>query len=272
MIDMMIFLVILLIFALLYLLSVRGRTGHPELHKLHGWKYAHRGLHGKDIPENSMAAFQAALDHGYGIELDVHLLADGELAIIHDSLLQRTTGAAGRIEDLTAAQLEGLFLEDTQERIPLLRQVLELYDGKAPLIVELKPYGNNYNALCEKAVALLDGYQGVYCLESFDPRCLLWLKKYRPDLIRGQLTENYFLSKTSTLPWILKFLLTHQIGNFLTMPDFVAYRCSDRHTLSNTIARKLWKLHGVTWTLKDQEDFDLAVKEGWIPIFEGFEP
>lgn len=265
-------LIIVLVLAALYVLSVRGRTGHPELHKLHGWKYGHRGLHGDGRPENSMAAFRAALEHGYGIELDVHLLADGNLAIMHDSLLKRTTGADGRIEELTTEQLEPFRLEGTDERIPLFSQVLELFNGKAPLIVELKPLGGNYQTLCEKAVAMLDGYEGVYCLESFDPRCLLWLKKHRPDLIRGQLTENYFLSKTSTLPWILKFLLTHQMGNFLTMPDFVAYRCSDRYAFSNTVARKLWKLHGVTWTLKDKDDYDRAVQEGWIPIFEGFEP
>ena len=269
---MIIIFAVIWIFAALYVLSVRGRTGHTGLKDLHGWYYAHRGLHGAQIPENSIAAFRAALEHGYGIELDVHLLADGELAVIHDSLLKRTTGADGRIEDLTAGQLDNYFLEGTTEQIPLLRQVLELYDGKAPLIVELKPYGDNYAELCRRTVSLLDGYQGVYCLESFDPRCLLWLKKHCPDLIRGQLTENYFLTKNSPLPFILKFLLTHQIGNFLTMPDFVAYRCSDRHAFSNTIARKVWKIHGVTWTLKDQTDFDLAVREGWIPIFEGFEP
>ncbi len=263
---------IVMILAALYVLSVRGRTGHPELHKLHGWKYAHRGLHGEGRPENSLAAFRSALDHGYGIELDVHLLSDGNLAIIHDSLLQRTTGAEGRVEDLTTEQLESYRLEGTEEKIPLFQQVLDLYDGKAPLIVELKPYGDNYAELCEKAVAMLDGYKGVYCLESFDPRCLLWLKKHRPELIRGQLTENYFRSTKSTLPVVLKFLLTHQMGNFLTKPDFVAYRCSDRHCLSNTLALGFWNLHGVTWTLKDQEDFDLAVSEGWIPIFEGFEP
>jgi glycerophosphoryl diester phosphodiesterase len=264
--------IVLLALAGLYVLSVRGRTGHPELHKLRGRKYAHRGPHGPGIPENSMAAFRAALESGYGIELDVHLLADGNLAILHDSLLMRTTGAEGRIEDLTTQQLQPLRLEGTEERIPLFSQVLELYQGKAPLIVELKPYGGNCAALCQKAVAMLDGYAGVYCLESFDPRCLLWLKKNRPDLIRGQLTENYFRSKTSPLPWILKFLLTHQMGNFLTMPDFIAYRCGDRYTLSNTIARKLWKLQGVTWTLTDSADFDRAVAEAWIPIFEGFRP
>ena len=265
-------LIVIAVLAVLYMLSVRGRTGHTDLHKLHGWKYAHRGLHSDGIPENSMAAFRAALEHGYGIELDVHLLADGNLAIIHDSLLKRTTGVDGRIEELTTGQLEDIRLEGTDEKIPLFSQVLALYDGKAPLIVELKPQGKNYGALCRKAVDMLDTYKGVYCLESFDPRCLLWLKKHRPDLIRGQLTENYFLSKTSPLPWVLKFLLTHQMGNFLTKPDFVAYRCSDRYTFSNTVARKLWKLHGVTWTLKDRQDYDNAVKEGWIPIFEGFKP
>lgn len=269
---MVVIILVILILAALYVLSVRGRTGHPDLHKLYGWKYAHRGLHGEGRPENSMAAFRASLEHGYGIELDVHLLADGNLAIMHDSLLKRTTGAEGRVEELTTAQLESYRLEGTDEKIPLFQQVLDLYDGKAPLIVELKPYGGNHNALCEKAVAMLDGYKGMYCLESFDPRCLLWLKKHRPDLIRGQLTENYFRSKTSPLPWVLKFLLTNQMGNFLTMPDFVAYRCTDRHTISNTIARKLWKLHGVTWTLKDKDDFDRAVQEDWIPIFEGFKP
>ena len=112
---------IVMILAALYVLSVRGRTGHPELHKLHGWKYAHRGLHREGRPENSLAAFRSALDHGYGIELDVHLLSDGNLAIIHDSLLQRTTGAEGRVEDLTTEQLESYRLEGTEEKIPLFQ-------------------------------------------------------------------------------------------------------------------------------------------------------
>ena len=75
------------------LLTLRGRTGHPGLEALRGWGYAHRGLHGDGVPENSMAAFKAALDHGYGIELDIHLLKDGNLAVIHDASLKRTAGA-----------------------------------------------------------------------------------------------------------------------------------------------------------------------------------
>ena len=94
----------------------------------------------------------------------------------------------------------------------------------------------------------------------------------RPDLIRGQLTENYFKTKNK-LPAILKFLLRHNMLNFLTRPDFVSYRFSDRKdTVTNFLCRKLWRLQGVTWTLKSQKDFDTAVAEGWLPIFEGFKP
>lgn len=268
---LLIVLAVLVILAILYVLSVRGRTGHCGLKDLRGWAYAHRGLHSPGRPENSMAAFKAALDGGYGIELDIHLLRDGNLAVMHDSSLLRTTGQEGMIEELTTEQLSQYRLEGTEETIPIFSQVLALFDGKAPLVVELKSAKNNCAALCEAACKLLDSYRGVYCLESFDPRCVIWLKKHRPDLIRGQLTENFFRSK-GKLPWILKFLMTHQIGNFLSRPDFVAYRFGDRKTLSNFLARKLWKLQGVTWTLKTPQEHETALKEGWIPIFENYTP
>jgi len=268
--DMVIVISIVLILAA-WVVSTSGRRGHCGLRNLRGWNYAHRGLHGDGCPENSMAAFQRALEKGYGIELDVHLLSDGNLAVIHDSLLERTTGREGRVEDLFASDLENCCLEGTSQTIPLFSQVLELYRGKAPLIVELKPVGGNHAALCEKACAMMDTYQGVYCMESFDPRCVHWLRKHRPDIIRGQLTENYFRSN-SPLPWVLKFILKHQMLNFLTRPDFVAYRYADRKTVSNWLVRKLWGIAGVSWTLKNKSEYDTAVEEGWIPIFEGFEP
>ena len=257
---------------ILYIFSVRGRVRHPGLSELRGWKYAHRGLHGEGAPENSLEAFRRAVDAGYGAELDVHLLADGELAVIHDSLLQRTTGRDGRIESLTSDLLQEYTLEGTAFTIPLLRDVLELFNGKAPLIIELKAVNNNIDELCEKTCNLLDDYPGVYCVESFDPRCIRWLRVNRPDIIRGQLTEDYFRSAPGKLPWIIKFVMKHQMLNFWTMPDFVAYCYSDRKTISNVICRKIWKLQGVTWTLSSQQQFDTAVSEGWIPIFEAFKP
>lgn len=266
----MIIALIFIILAAAYFLAIRGRSGHAGLADIRGWSYAHRGLHGAGLPENSMGAFRAALDNGYGIELDIHLLADGNLAVMHDSALLRTTGADGVIEDLTTAELKNYRLGGTDETIPEFRQVLDLFAGKAPLVVELKVRGNNYAALTEAACKMLDSYSGPFCIESFDPRCLLWLKKNRPDIIRGQLTEDYFATK-SKLPLPLKWILSENLGNFLTKPDFVAYRYRDRHsTLSNLFC--LGRMTGVSWTIQTQEEFDTAVKEGWVPIFEGFRP
>lgn len=263
--------IVVLVLFVLYLLSTRCRQGHPELKNLRGWKYAHRGLYGNGCPENSMAAFKKARDLGYGVELDVHLLADGNLAVIHDSQLKRMTGMDGTVEMLTTDQLKHCRLDGTDETIPEFRQVLELYAGRAPLIVELKVSGNNYAALCQKACEMLDSYQGVYCMESFDPRCVYWLKKNRPDVIRGQLTEDYFKRKNK-LPFVLKLLLTHQMLNFLTLPDFVAYRYEDSATFSNWVIRRLWRTQGVAWTLGNREDYDRAVAADLIPIFENFIP
>lgn len=268
---MLIAILVVLILVLLYVLSLRGRTKHPGLAALRGHSYAHRGLHDGEKPENSLAAFQAAVDHGYGIELDVHLLKDGTLAVIHDSLLKRTTGAEGRVEDLTQEQLSDYFLDGTDQTIPAFSQVLEVCQGKIPLVVELKSVDNNYAQLTETTCRVLDNYDGVYCLESFDPRCIRWLRKNRPDVIRGQLTEN-FLATKSSLPWSLRFILTKQLLNFLTLPDFVAYKYADRKRLGNFLVRKLWGVQGVTWTLKTQEEYDTATKEDWLPIFEDFTP
>ena len=264
-------LLILLFLAMLYIGSIGGRIGHPGLKALRDWKYAHRGLHGEGCPENSMAAFRAALEAGYGIELDIHLLKDGNLAVIHDSLLKRTTGCDGRIEDLTTEDLKNYHLENTAETIPTFRELLDLYAGKAPLIVELKPVDGNHAALTEAACAMLEDYSGVYCMESFDPRCIYWLKKNRPQIVRGQLSEN-FVKSDSKMPLPLRICLTLILENFLTRPDFLAYKFADRKNLSAFLCRKVWGIQGVSWTLRTKEDYDTAVKEGWIPIFENFRP
>ncbi len=264
-------LIILVLLLVLPLTMLAGRTGNPRTKSLMGWSYAHRGLHSKGVPENSMAAFRAALEHGFGIELDIHLMKDGSLAVIHDASLKRTAGADVKIEDLTAADLSKYHLEGTGETIPLFSQVLELYRGKAPLIIELKPEQNNFAQLSQAACKAMEGYEGSWCMESFDPRCVWWLRKNRPDIVRGQLAYDY-LKARAKLPWVLKFLLTYNLLNFLTRPDFIAFEYKGRKNIGNYLTRRLWGVPGVSWTLRSQEEYDTAVKEGWLPIFENFIP
>lgn len=266
--------VLLIIFVLiaLYLFALRGRTGHPLLRKLRCWKYAHRGLHGGGVPENSMAAFRLALENNYGIELDVHLLADGNLAVIHDSSLNRTAGTDIPIESLTVQELPRYRLEGTWQTIPTFDQVLKLIAGKVPLIVELKPENGNHAALAEAVCAMLENYSGLYCIESFDPRCIRWLKKNRPRIVRGQLAHNSLRETKGRVPFILRFIMTNLLSNFWNTPDFIAYRFCDRNRLSIRIARKLWKIQGVAWTLKTQVEYETAIAEEWIPIFEKVKP
>jgi len=266
--DMMILTLVLIA---IYLLLLRGRSSHPKLAELKKWSYAHRGLHDATFPENSMGAFQQAVAAGYGFELDVHLLADGQLAVIHDSSLQRTAGVDKKIEELTAAELSAYKLQGTEETIPLFADVLKMVDGRVPLIVEIKTDGKNTAAVTEATCRMLQDYKGLYCVESFDPRAIAYVRKHYPDFVRGQLAHNSLREK-SPVPILLRFLLTYQMMNLWMVPDFIAYRYSDRKTLSNFLCRKLWRIQGVSCTLTDMEQYETAVKEGWIPIFENFRP
>lgn len=271
--PVVIVLLVLIVLAELFLLMLRCRREHPGWKLLRQYRYAHRGYHDKPhIPENSMAAFRRAIEHGYGAELDVHLMKDGRLAVIHDASLKRTAGADVLVEDLTAEELKQYRLEGTQEQIPLLEEVLPLFQGKTPLIIELKAERGNHAQLAEATCTMLDRFRVNYCIESFDPRCIAWLRKNRPDIIRGQLSENFFRDRTD-LSDTLKFLLTHNLANFLSRPDFIAYKFADRNsTISNWLCRRLWRVQGVSWTLRSKEDHDTALKEGWLSIFEGFRP
>ena len=265
-----IFDIVIIIFAL-YILALKGRTKNKNIDKFLKWRYAHRGLHHKPtVPENSLAAFKAAVEKGYAIELDVHLMRDGNIAVIHDSSLKRTAGYDVKIEDLTTPDLEKFKLEESNEKIPTLSQVLELVDGRVPLLVEIKTE-NNCAAVTEKTVQILSEYKGDYLIESFDPRCILWLKKNAPDIVRGQLTQNYLRDK-SGLKMITRFILTAQVLNFINAPDFIAVNYLDRKELPISIATNLWGVKKFVWTIKEHKDLIEFEKEGCIPIFEQFNP
>ena len=262
-------LALLLIF---YIFAVKGRTGAADMSGFRKYHYAHRGLHKTgEIPENSFAAFNAALNGGYGVELDVHLTRDGSLIVIHDATLKRTTGVEKLTCEITKDELKNYRLENTTETIPEFKEVLSFFAGKVPLIIELKVDGNNYADLCSSVCEALKDYNGLYCLESFDPRCVLWLKKHRPDLIRGQLTQNFLISR-SVMPYIVDLGLTQLLGNIITRPDFVGFRFRDRSNISNKIYRHIWRGNGIYWVITNPEDLQTAMADGYMVIFEDFLP
>ena len=262
-----------LLFLLIWTALIRCRRGHPAWAVLGRFRYAHRGLHdrARGIPENSLSAFRRAADQGYGAELDVHLTRDGRLAVIHDDSLLRTAGADVRASQLTAAQLDAYRLEGTDEKIPFLEQVLPLFEGKAPLIVELKVDDHNAAALAQAACALLDQFQTDYCIESFHPLAVRWLKQHRPDVCRGQLSENFLETHTGLGFWA-DFAMTHLLTGFLTAPDFIAYHHLHRRRLSLALARRAWGAREVSWTIRSPQDLAQCEGEDCLSIFEGFTP
>ena len=253
----------------------KPRRNHPGWDVLSGVRYAHRGLHDMSlgVPENSLAAFRRAVEHGFGAELDVHLMADGALAVVHDSSLARVCGKPVCIEDLTAADLPDCTLMGTEETVPLLRDVLALFEGGTPLIIELKVERGNAFALTDAVVAELEGWNGTYCIESFHPAVLLRMRDRYPEVIRGQLSENFLKNKAdTTLPLPVRFVLTNLLTSAVTGPDFIAYKWQDRSSPALRLMKKLYGVHEVSWTVKDRETMEALDKDGAVSIFEGFIP
>ncbi len=258
----------------LYAAALSPRRGHPGWEELKKWRYAHRGLHNisEGRPENSLSAFHAAVERGFGAELDVHLIRDGSLAVVHDSDLSRVTGKYAIVEELTAPELKSYPLLGSGETIPLFEEVLDIFRGKAPLIVELKTRDKNHEALTHAVMERLSDYEGLYCVESFDPNVLMCLKSGYPDVIRGQLSENFLRSDPKSLSTATKVLMTNLLSTFLTKPDFIAYNCLDRQVFSLRAMKRLYGVHEVSWTIRDPELLKALEAEGVTPIFEGFVP
>ena len=250
------------------------RTGQPGWESFTPYRYAHRGLHNvnEGRPENSLSAFRAAVERGFGAELDVHLMRDGNLAVVHDSDLTRVTGKTAIVEELTAEELAGYPLTGSGETIPLFGQVLEVFDGKTPLIVELKTRDGNAQALTDAAIALLEAHQVTYCVESFDPRAVMYLKQRYPQVIRGQLSENFLRSGSSDISPLTRAAMTYLATTGLTKPDFIAYNHAHRNNASLRLMKRLYGVHEVSWTVRDADTLRELEAEGALVIFEGFVP
>ncbi len=240
---------------------------HAARGDMTGRYIAHRGLHGlaENMPENSLAAFRAAIERGYAIEIDIHLTADGEVVVFHDDDTVRVCGESHIIEDTTLAELKKLRLAGSEESIPTLQECLEVVNGQVPLLVEFKCMSKTCKALCEKANAMLSAYNGVYWVQSFYPFVLSWYRRHRKDVCRGQLSAGFYGEE------LHKRLLGCLVFNVLARPDFVSYKHED----AKHVCRKLCTYLGafpVGWTFTTQEALDKCRSEFSTYIFEGFVP
>ena len=263
-----ILLAVILILAAVYLFVLVRPAARPIKEQSLLCHYAHRGLHGGSIPENSLAAFDAACRAGYGIELDVQLALDGTVMVFHDYTLVRMTGADGKLGDFDALHLKTLRLADTDEQIPTLPEVLALVDGRVPLLIELKGESTD-TTLVDTLVPILSAYRGPILVESFNPMLLSRLKACLPTLYRGLLYTNVMKAKK---PSVLNAALTAMLTNVLARPDFIAYDEAFSHALPVRICRKLFGAVGFVFTVRTKEGLDAADKAGVKTIFEYIEP
>lgn len=253
--------------ALPVLMAAPGGASKRQKAPFYGANFAHRGLHSRDksVPENSLAAFRLAAEDGYGAELDVQLSKDGQVVVFHDDTLDRVCGVHGRVDEFTFEELQQMRLCGTAERIPLFSEVLDVIRGRGPLIVELKN-GRRNRELCEKTYALLEGYRGEACIESFNPLIVAWFRFHGKDLVRGQLAAPMDEYTKDGRGKVQAFLLSRCLLNFLSRPQFIAYKIV-RRPLPVRVSELLGAMK-VGWTShepRNEKRLDAVIFEFYKP-------
>ena len=212
---------------------------------------AHRGLFCNEmgIPENSMLAFGRAVEAGVAIELDVRLSKDHKLVVFHDANCKRMTGRNIKIGDMTYEELKKLSLKETDQHIPLLSQVLELVNGRVPLLIEIKNIAF-VGRLEWRLLKMLSKYQGKYIIESFHPGVVWWIKRHARHVVVGQLVSMH---STSLNP-IEKLVMNQQGFYRFTKPDFMAYDIRElTPAMSRDFHKSGMKVYG--WTVRSVSDY-----------------
>ena len=232
--------------------------------------YAHRGLWGEGVPENSLLAFELAAKAGFGIELDVQLSSDGEVMVFHDYTLTRMCGRDVLLSTLSAAELRETPLQDSAHAIPTFREVLALVAGRVPLLIELKGESGN-TALVAPVLKLLEDYGGEYCVESFNPLLLRAVKKQAPHVVRGILVTDLIKDKKKGSR-LLNRALSSLWLNFLFRPDFIAWNEKYPKGLAKRACIALFGARSICYTVRTPEQYASHLAADTYPIFEGFLP
>ena len=226
---------------------------------------AHRGLHSETVPENTMAAFEAAIEAGYIIECDAQLTKDNQVVIHYDTNLSRMLGLDKKIGEVTYAELQNYTILGTDQKVPLLSDVLDLVNDQVPILVEIK---NDLavGALEGAMVEVLKDYDGRFAVTAFNPYSLEYFKKKAPDMIRGQVSGHFIQTPEEIargdkpLVWYKKFMLSNLLMNFTSKPNFIIYEVNKTSFL-RIMSIKMMNVPLVGYTIDNKEEYDQYRKD-----------
>ncbi len=232
---------------------------------------AHRGLHDDQngIIENTPSAFAAAIAARYGIECDLQISSDGEAMVYHDDTLGRLTEASARLDAMTAAELKRVTFRATQDRMMTLGELCDFVAGRAALLIELKSPRAGDRRLAARAATVLSGYVGRAAVMSFEPAQIVDLRRIAPRLPRGMAVRMHAWRDVSAAPRRAMAALAHGLT---ARPQFVAYSVSHLPALLPTLARSVFGLPLLAWTVRSADDREKAARYADQMIFEGFRP
>jgi glycerophosphoryl diester phosphodiesterase len=236
---------------------------------------AHRGLHdeAKGIVENSASAIEAAIAKGYAVEVDLQCARDGVPVVFHDKSLQQLTAESGLVAARDAESLCRIPLRGSKDRILSLPGLLSLVDGRVPLLIEVKSaWGRDARYEANIARALAD-YRGRVAVMSFDPNSVAAFRRVAPGLPRGLVAERFEDKRYwHELSGLRRFAMRHLLTSAIARPNFIAYDVKALPALAPMIARKLFGLPLLTWTVRNEAAKETALRYADAMIFEGVVP
>ena len=229
---------------------------------------AHRGLHkGIAIPENSLTAFEEALKSDYPIELDIQITKDGSIIVFHDDNLLRMTGNELKVKNLTKNNLSKFHLYQTEQKIPLLEEVLNLIDCRIPILIEIKNEGLP-GKIELNTLKILQNYKGEFAIQSFNPLTIAFIRFLNKNIVRGLLLTR---EDQKDLSFFKKLIINENFALSLCKPDFAAY---DIEYLDEKTSAKIKKrnIPLITWTVKKENQLIKAKNLAENVIFENIIP
>jgi glycerophosphoryl diester phosphodiesterase len=218
---------------------------------------AHRGLHNATagVIENTASAFSAAIAGGYGIETDLQISADGEVMVHHDDALGRLTEGSGRLSDMAAAEIKRVRFKTSADRILSLGELCDLVGGRATLVLELKSHFDGDRRLVQRSADVLANYARPVAVMSFDPAMIEVVRWIAPHLTRGIVAERHYPHhEWDRFPRSEKRRMAFLLHANRTRPHFIAYGVKDLPAVAPLIARMIFRLPLLTWTVRNDDD------------------